>query len=178
MLVSATHISYIHIPIHWYSCNWRNYLLPVLTKMYNLWLFEGPWGPFNDQTGPILFPSYPSIYIYVHVSNLIRKQSDKNFLRLNPKYEQNIIIFIFGGSWGALTSNPRLPIFYGSMTLWHIYVQQGKKITTSYSCKSLNVILFCIFGYFGGGGGLGTLSINRMGTTCFPTIHSPISIYI
>ena len=24
-------------------------------------------GPFNDQTGPILFPSYPSTHIYVHV---------------------------------------------------------------------------------------------------------------
>ena len=35
--------------------------------MYNFWLFEGPWGPFNDQTGPILFPSYPSTHIYVHV---------------------------------------------------------------------------------------------------------------
>ena len=53
---------------------------------------------------------------------------------------------------------------------------KGKK-TTSYSCKSPNVILFCMFGY-SGGGGLGTPSINRMGTTCFPTIHSPISISI
>ena len=42
---------------------------------------------------------------------------DKNFLRSNPKYEQNIIIFMLGGGGfcGALTSNPRLPIF---MEVW------------------------------------------------------------
>ena len=32
----------------------------------------------------------------------IRKQSDKTFLSLNPKYEKIILFFIFGGSWGAL----------------------------------------------------------------------------
>ena len=36
----------------------------------------------------------------------IRKQSDKKFLSLNPKYDKNNIFFIFGGSWGALMSNP------------------------------------------------------------------------
>ena len=51
------------------------------------WLFEGPWGPFNDQTGPILLPSYPSTHIYICTCK-IRKKSDKNFLNSNPKYEK------------------------------------------------------------------------------------------
>ena len=60
----------------------------------------------------------------------IRKQSDNNFLSLNPKYGKYIIIFIFGGSWGTLTSNPGLPKFQSSKTS---YVQQGKTIIISFS---------------------------------------------
>ena len=55
----------------------------------------GPEGVFNDQTGPILLFSYPLTHIYVHVTCQIRKQSDKKFLSLNPKYE----IFHI---WGSL----------------------------------------------------------------------------
>ena len=32
----------------------------------------------------------------------IRKQSDKKFLSLNPKYEKNNTFFIFGGGGGVL----------------------------------------------------------------------------
>ena len=70
VILCSTYISLwwdIHIPIYWYSCDWRNYLLPILTKMFFFCYLMGPVGPFNDQTGPILFPSYPSTHIYVHV---------------------------------------------------------------------------------------------------------------
>ena len=35
----------------------------------------------------------------MHMSN---KQSDKNFLSLNPKYEKNIFFHILGVLWGSL----------------------------------------------------------------------------
>ena len=41
----------------------------------------------------------------------IRKQSDKNFLSSNPKYETNIYFFIFGGSWGPLRQTQGYQIF-------------------------------------------------------------------
>ena len=37
----------------------------------------GPGWPINNQTGPILLPSYPLTYINLHK---IWKQSDKDFL--------------------------------------------------------------------------------------------------
>ena len=46
----------------------------------------------------------------------IRKQSDKTFLSLNPKYENIILFFIFGGTWGGLTSNPGERKFQGTKT--------------------------------------------------------------
>ena len=45
---------------------------------------------FNDHTGPILLSSYSLTHIYVHVTSL------------NPKYETNILFFIFGGPGGPL----------------------------------------------------------------------------
>ena len=37
--------------------------------------------PINNQTGPILLPSYPLTYIYLHINtDKIWKQSDKDFL--------------------------------------------------------------------------------------------------
>ena len=51
------------------------------------------------------------------------------FLSLNPKYEKNLLFFIFGGSWGALMSNPGELKFQGSKTSSqsrHMY-NKGKK---------------------------------------------------
>ena len=39
----------------------------IFKKNVYFWLFMGPWGVFNDQTGPILLSSYPLTQIYVHV---------------------------------------------------------------------------------------------------------------
>ena len=71
----------------------------------------------------------------------VRKQSDKNFLSLNPKYEKNILFFIFGGSWGALMLNPGERKFQGSKTSSqsrHMY-NKGKKITDSFSYMGHNI---------------------------------------
>ena len=59
----------------------------------------------------------------------IRKQSDKKFLSLNPKYKKIYFFFIFGGSWGALMSNPGERKFQASKTSSlsrHMY-NKGKK---------------------------------------------------
>ena len=122
-ILCCTYISLwwdIHIPIHWYSCNWRNYLLPILTKMSYL---RGPGGPFTDQTGPIVFPSYPSTYIYIHVKTEAIWQKQFTFKsKIWTKY--NYFHIWGGGVLGALTSNPRLPISlwkYDILTV-HIYI--------------------------------------------------------
>ena len=49
----------------------------------------------------------------------IRKQSDKTFLSLNPKYDKNCTFFIFGGGvlgGGGHASNPGEQKFQGSKT--------------------------------------------------------------
>ena len=90
--------------------------------MYNFWLLEGPWGPFNDQTGTILFPSYPSTHIYVHVETL--------YVQIQ-KYEQNIILFILGGpgGGGGAYVKPKVTVFflwkYDIMTV-QICITRGK----------------------------------------------------
>ena len=94
---------------------------------YILGYLGGPEGVFNGQTGPILLSSYPLTHIHVHV---IRKQSDTIFLSLNPKYENKyIFVFIFGGSWGALMSNPGERKCQGSKTSSqsrHMYIKGTK----------------------------------------------------
>ena len=76
--------------------------------------FGGPEGVFNDQTKPILLFQLSS-HPYLCTCE-IRKQSDRTFLSLNPKYEKIILFLIFGGSWGGLTSNPGERKFQGSKT--------------------------------------------------------------
>ena len=66
--------------------------------------FGGPEGVFNDQTRPILLSSYPLTHIYVHE---IRKQSDKKFLSLTPKYEKNNTFFHIWGVLGGPYVEPR-----------------------------------------------------------------------
>ena len=46
----------------------------------------------------------------------IRKQSDKTFLSLNPKYEKNNTFFHIWGPGGGLTSNPGERKFQGTKT--------------------------------------------------------------
>ena len=63
------------------------------------------------------------------------------------------LFFIFGGSWGALTSNPGLPNFQGSKTSpqsRQIY-NKGTQITTSFFYIWPQCECFNIFGYWGGG---------------------------
>ena len=78
-----------HFFIYWPKCK----------KKCIFWgYFGGPEGVFNDQTN---LSCFPAILSYLCTCE-IRKQSDKTFLSLNPKYEKIIKNFIFGGSWGAL----------------------------------------------------------------------------
>ena len=77
---------------------------PNVKKMYILGLFWGPWEGLQWSDW-----AYLSLQLSSHpylCTCEIRKQSDKTFLSLNPKYEKIIFFFIFGGSWGGLTSNP------------------------------------------------------------------------
>ena len=72
---------------------------------------------------------FPAILSPIYICTCqIRKQSDKKFLSLNPKYDF-FFFFIFGGSWGALMSNPGERKFQGSKTSSqsrHMY-NKGKK---------------------------------------------------
>ena len=56
-------------------------------QIYILGYWGSIQGVFNDQTGPILLSSYPLTHIYIVCTCQIRKQSDKKFLSLNPKYD-------------------------------------------------------------------------------------------
>ena len=80
----------------------------------------------------------------------IRKQSDKNFLSLSPKYEKKKLFFSYlGGSWGALMSNPGERKFQGSKTSSqsrHMYNNCQFFIYEPHYTK------MCIFGYSGGPG--------------------------
>ena len=40
---------------------------PQCKKNTHFWLFGGPGWPINNQTGPILLPSYPLTYINLHI---------------------------------------------------------------------------------------------------------------
>ena len=85
-----------------------------VNKIYILGLFWGPWGGLQWSDWAYLafqLSSHPCL-----CTCELRKQSDKQFLSLNPKYENIILFFIFGGSWGGLTSNPGKRKFQGSKT--------------------------------------------------------------
>ena len=71
------------------------------------------------------------------------------------KYAFLAILFIFGGSWGALTSNPGLPNFQGSkisLQSRQIYKNKLKKIT-SFSYMGPNVRKCAFWAIRGGLGG-------------------------
>ena len=95
---------------------WNHFFIywPKCTKKCIFWAIWGPWGDLQWSDWACLafqLSSHPYLCICQ-----IRKQSDKKILGLNPKYEKNILFFIFGGSWGALTSNPGARKFQGSKT--------------------------------------------------------------
>ena len=120
-------------------------------KMYILGVFWGPWGGLQWSDWAYLafqLSSHPYLCTCV-----IRKQSDKKFLSLNPKYEKNYTFFIFGGSWGGLTSNPGERKFQGSKISSqsrHMY-NKGKNNQQFFIYGPLYTKM-CIFGYSGGPG--------------------------
>ena len=117
-------------------------------------LYRGPEGVFNDQTGPILLSSYTLIDIYGPCQ--IRKQSDKKFLSLNPKYDKNILKFFsyLGGPGGALMSNPGERKFQGSKSSSQSrqMYNKGEK-TASFSYMGHNIQKCAFLAIQGGGGG-------------------------
>ena len=92
-----------------------SYMSQNVKKCIYFGLIRGPWGGLQWSDW-----AYLAIQLSSHpypCTCQIRKQSDKNkVLSLNPKYEKNILFFIFGGSWGALMSNPGERKFQGSKT--------------------------------------------------------------
>ena len=48
----------------------------------------GAGWPINDQTGPILLPSYPHTYINLHIK--YGKQSDKDFVSYRENDEVSV----------------------------------------------------------------------------------------
>ena len=126
-------------------------------------------GDYNNQTGPILLSSYISSYPYLCTCQ-IRKQSDKEFLSLNPKYEFLYFFVIFGGSWGDLTSNPGERIFQGSKTSAqsrHMFNKE-KHNHLFFTYMGHNIKQNCILGYSGGGGAKWPIN-NRTGPILLPS---------
>ena len=82
-----------------------SYMVQNVKKKTYFGLFRGPWGGLQWSDW-----AYLSFQLSSHpypCTCRIRKQSDKNFLSLNPKYEKIFIFFIFGGSWGGPYVEPR-----------------------------------------------------------------------
>ena len=139
-------------------------------KMYTIFDYlRGPGGPSMIRLDPSA--SQLSFHPYLCTCK-IRKQSDRNFLSSNPKYEKNICFLYLGGGGGGLMLNPRLPNFQGSTTSSqsrHMYNKE--KYNYQFFIYEPDVKKISIFG-------LGTPSIIRMAPICFPATLSPISIYI
>ena len=80
-----------------------SYTSQNVKKIYILGYLGGPEGVFNDQAYlAFQLSSHPYI-----CTCQIRKQSDKKFLSLNPKYEKNIIFFHIWGVLGDPYIEPR-----------------------------------------------------------------------
>ena len=133
-------------------------------KIYILGYLGGPEGIFNDQTGHILLSSYQ-----------IRKQSDKKFLSLNPKYEKNILLLVkiyfsyLGGPGGPL-SQTQVNENYRAVRPHHradICITREKNNCQFFIYMGHNIKMFCIFAY---SGGLGGRYIIEPGPSCFPGI--------
>ena len=84
----------------------------------------------------------------------IRKQSDKKFLSLNPKYETNNTFSYLGGSWGGLTLNPGERNFRAVRSHYRAdkFITRAKNIT-SFSYMGPNVQKCTFWAIRGGLGG-------------------------
>ena len=124
---------------------------------------------------------FPAILSLISICTCeIRKQYDKKFLSINPKYGRKKKI-IFGGPGGPLC---RTQVNENFMAV--IPHNRADKFKTR---EKNNYQFFiygpqcekkCAFWAIRGGGGLGGPQIIRLGPSCFPAILSPIalSIYI
>ena len=111
-------------------------------------LFRGPWRGLQWSDWAYLafqLSSHPYLCTYQ-----IRKQSEKKFLSLNPKYENNLYFFHIWGYWGALMSNPGERKFHGSKNSSqsrHMY-NKGKN-NHQFFKYGPQYTKMCIFGYSG-----------------------------
>ena len=75
----------------------------------------GPGGPLRQNPG---LPNFQGSKTSSQSRQMHNKEKyNRYFLYMGPnvkKYVFLAILFIFGGFWGALTSNPGLPNFQGS----------------------------------------------------------------
>ena len=146
-------------------------------KNVYVWLFKGPWGGLQW---------YDWVYLAFQLSShpyictcQIRKQSDKTFVCLDPKYEKSILFFILGGggaSWGPLcrtqvNENCRAE---RPQHRADICITRGKN-NFQFFIYGPQYNKMCIFGY---SGGPGWPIDNRTWPIVLPSYLSPISIYI
>ena len=82
------------------------YMSQNVKKYIYFGLFRGPRGGGGSSMIRLGLSCFPAILSPYLCTFQIMKQSDKKFLNLNPKYEKNILFFIFGGSLGVPMSNP------------------------------------------------------------------------
>ena len=133
-------------------------------------------GSFNNQTGPILVHIYPLFNLHVkYRSNLIR------ILWVKIKnMKKKIIIFFLGGGGGVMlgpyikSRGTKMSANEDLITV-ETYVQ-GKEFENQFFIYGPKCKKKLYFGLFGGP--WGGSSMIRMGLSCFPTILSPISMYM
>ena len=137
-------------------------------------LFRGPWGGLQWSDWAYLafqLSSHPYL-----CTSQIRKQSDKKFLSLNPKYEKIYFFSYLGGPGGPLcrtqvNENVRAvrPHHRADICITR------EKNNCQFFIYGPQYTKMCIFGY---SGGPGWPINNRTGPILLPGILSPISIYI
>ena len=119
---------------------------PKCKKNVYFGLFRGPGGGLQWSDWAYLafqLSSHPYL-----CTCQIRKQSDKKFVSLNPKYEKIYFFSYLRGSWGALMSNPGERKFHHRADI----CITREKNNCQFFIYGPQYTKMCIFGYSGGPG--------------------------
>ena len=125
---------------------------PKCKKIYILGVFWGPWGDLQWSDWAYLafqLSSHPYL-----CTCQIRKQSDKKFLSLNPKYEKNILFFSYLGGPGGPLRRTQVNENFRAVRPHHradICITREKNNRQFFIYGPLYTKM-CIFGYSGGPG--------------------------
>ena len=129
-----------------------SYMSQNILKNLYFGLFRGPWGGLQWSDWAYLafqLSSHPYL-----CTCQIRKQYDKKYLSLNPKYKQNLLfVFISGGSWGPLCRTQVNENFRAVRPQHRVDICiTREKNNRQFFIYGPQYTKMCIFGYSGGPG--------------------------